>query len=436
MTSASNPGRSGVTSGTRSLPSAPHARSVGERRRVVARAERVRPHQQHGVVRLEHVDERAPVVGARARRGRRRRRARSARTARGARRRRRGPTARSMLARAAARRSSGVPCESTSTRGSPVTGTRSSAQRERRLEAAAHQVRRGGQDADPPRGAAVHGAEQAPREPAPGHAPRSSDARQPQRLGRVEPDPLERDAVPQLHDERARHGVAVDVAEPVRDDDDPRACGAPEAPQRLLRHGPDAAGRGIRLLTRPTRPARRRDVPLPPTTSHSASAPSPMPAPQPKTHSSRERGTRRVRRRPAAYSGMAASLRAFPAPNEKDATPRAYRGVASFSAGAGYGASSPSVTSTVCVLPSRTNVTVASLPAAAARTCAVRSTESVIGTPLNSVTMSPFCRPAAAAAPSGDDLGDVGAGDRRALDASRPTGRSRRGGRASPRRSR
>ena len=38
--------------------------------------------------------------------------------------------------------------------------------------------------------------------------------------GGIEADALERDAVPQLHDERARHGVAVHVAEPVGDDHD------------------------------------------------------------------------------------------------------------------------------------------------------------------------------------------------------------------------
>ena len=84
-----------------------------------------------------------------------------------------------------------------------------------------------------------------------------------------------------------------------------------------------------------------------------------------------------------------------------------------------YSGSSPSVTSTVCVSPSRTKVTVASLPAAAARTCAVRSVASVIGTPLNAVTMSPSWRPAASGGAVGDDLGDVRAGDRRVLDGCR-----------------
>ena len=68
------------------------------------------------------------------------------------------------------------------------------------------------------------------------------------RLRRVEADPLERDAVPQLHDERARDGVAVHVAEAVRDDDDPGAAVQPEPAQRALADVRDAAGRGIPLL--------------------------------------------------------------------------------------------------------------------------------------------------------------------------------------------
>ncbi len=59
-------------------------------------------------------------------------------------------------------------------------------------------------------------------------------------------------------------------------------------------------------------------------TSQRARAPSPMPTAQPKTHSSRVRGTRIVKMRPAAYSGTVASFRALPAPKEKDAIPRAY----------------------------------------------------------------------------------------------------------------
>src|SRR5688572_33268245 len=82
-----------------------------------------------------------------------------------------------------------------------------------------------------------------------------------------------------------------------------------------------AASRASRAL--PTSHTARR--PSAAATSQRASAPSAMPTAQPKTHSSRERGTTRVRMRPAAYSGIVASFRAFPAPNEKDAITRAYR---------------------------------------------------------------------------------------------------------------
>ena len=54
-----------------------------------------------------------------------------------------------------------------------------------------------------------------------------------------------------------------------------------------------------------------------------------MPAPQPITQAPSRRGISRVARRPSRYSGMRTSFCALPAPNEKDATPRAYRGVAS-----------------------------------------------------------------------------------------------------------
>jgi hypothetical protein len=53
-----------------------------------------------------------------------------------------------------------------------------------------------------------------------------------------------------------------------------------------------------------------------------------MPAPHPNTHLSL-RGMTSAAMRPTAYSGIRSSFAAFPVPKEKDATPRAYRGVAS-----------------------------------------------------------------------------------------------------------
>src|SRR5690606_36047941 len=95
-----------------------------------------------------------------------------------------------------------------------------------------------------------------------------------------------------------------------------------------------------------------------------------------------------------------ANFAALPEPKEKDATPGAYREVVSEPGNASAQRfNSPKVSVVSYDLPSRTYVTVASLPAAAARTCAVRSVAPLIGRPLNAVMMSPFLIPASAAAP-------------------------------------
>ncbi len=159
------------------------------------------------------------------------------------------PAAAAIAARAASAGSRRVPCDSTSTRGSPVTGTRSSGSpnadssrpRTRCDAAGSTRIR----CAAPRYMRASSGAHRArTREDAAAHG-----------LGRVQADALERDAVPQLHDERTRHRVAVDVAEPVGDDDHARAGGEPESPQRVLARVWDAAGGGIPSL------ARRADQP-------------------------------------------------------------------------------------------------------------------------------------------------------------------------------
>ena len=53
---------------------------------------------------------------------------------------------------------------------------------------------------------------------------------------------LERDAVPELHDEAAAGRVAVDVAEPVGDDEHASAEGRPESAGGVLRDGLETEG--------------------------------------------------------------------------------------------------------------------------------------------------------------------------------------------------
>jgi hypothetical protein len=57
----------------------------------------------------------------------------------------------------------------------------------------------------------------------------------------IQSDALERDAVPELHDDAARRAVAVDIAEAVRHDDDGGARRECEPAPRRLRGGRDAA---------------------------------------------------------------------------------------------------------------------------------------------------------------------------------------------------
>ena len=78
-----------------------------------------------------------------------------------------------------------------------------------------------------PSGRAVEQAHQRPAE-------RRRQERRAQRDRRVQMQPLERDAVPQLHDETAAHAVAVHVTDTVRDDDDASAQGEPQPPRAEL----------------------------------------------------------------------------------------------------------------------------------------------------------------------------------------------------------
>src|SRR5690606_32480473 len=65
---------------------------------------------------------------------------------------------------------------------------------------------------------------------------------------RVQADALERDAVPELHDEAVGAAVAVDVAEPVGDDQHAGASGRPPAAQTVTTAGSDAESPGLRIL--------------------------------------------------------------------------------------------------------------------------------------------------------------------------------------------
>ena len=126
-------------------------------------------------------------------------------------------------------------------------------QSERGLEATAHEMRRRRQHTDPVRRCRGTCDARTART-----SPRTGKDAAADGLGGVEADALERNAVPQLHDERVRHGVAVHVAEPVGDDDHARTGREPEPPQRALARMRDAEGCGIPSLARASRPARSR----------------------------------------------------------------------------------------------------------------------------------------------------------------------------------
>ena len=108
-------------------------------------------------------------------------------------------------------------------------------QGERRADARRHELRRHREERDLGRGPPVQ----------PGHEaadPRQrADEGQTSRRPGVEVQALERDAVPQLHDARTAHAEAVDVAEPVRHDDNSRAQRRPETARPALRQSPHAA---------------------------------------------------------------------------------------------------------------------------------------------------------------------------------------------------
>ena len=142
MTSASTAGSAGLTSAS-SVASSSRTRASCRPRRVVAVAERVRPHQQHR------------VRCARARRRSQPRSRRRARPGRAAPSRQVGaysttrapasaarPTARSQQPRAAARGGCRLPASSTSSRGSPVTDDPLGRARRTRCDARRHQRRR------------------------------------------------------------------------------------------------------------------------------------------------------------------------------------------------------------------------------------------------------------------------------------------------------
>ncbi len=115
--------------------------------------------------RLEHVQERAPVLVPRAPPGRRRHRATSVRTARGAVPASTGPTARSMLGPRGRAALVGRALRQHVDPRLPRHRHAIVGERERRLEAPAHQVRGGGKNVDPAGGAAEHAAEKSPAEP-------------------------------------------------------------------------------------------------------------------------------------------------------------------------------------------------------------------------------------------------------------------------------
>ena len=282
-----------MTSATRSLPSA-RTRSVDDRRAVIARAERMRADEQHGIVPLEHVDDRAPLAvgrhgGIRLAIAPRRRVEHEPR--RGVEGSRGGvdPLARvraTLLGRSLRQH---VDARLARHRDALVR------QPERRLQAAAHEVRGGGEHPDAARCAGGTRC-RAGDGRAGDRMPRPSAAGGRSVSARVEPDALERDAVPQLHDERARDGVAIHVAEAVRDDDDARPRRAPEAAQRVLRNRRDAEGRGIpRLLGSRDQPDGRVTVGRArPATARARRRR--CPRAQPKTHSSpRLRGMMKCR---------------------------------------------------------------------------------------------------------------------------------------------
>jgi hypothetical protein len=222
---------------------------------------------------------------------------------------------------ARARRSASLPVRSTSVRGSPVTGTRA--------------VSRPNADSSRPRTSSEAAREDADARLSAGRAraaggllaPRERHRTRGRDLG-IQSDALERDAVPELHDDAARRAVAVDIAEAVRHDDDGGARRECEPAPRRLRGGRDAAlARERRFGIRSREPDCA--FPLGAASRHSAQAPSASPTAEPKTHRSAERGTSAVTTRPDVQRD-AQELPGVAGADEKDAIPRAYRGVASF----------------------------------------------------------------------------------------------------------
>ena len=244
MTSTSNAGRAGRDVGEDAAAERPHPVGVERRRgtpprRADASARRARRPAARAPRRAPATP-RHPGPPDRARR-----RATSAH---------RAPAGRARAARRAARDTSAsrrrgarcsVPAESTSTRGSPVTGTRSS----------------GSENADSSRPRARCDAagstamrRVAPRYIAPSAARTSSeDGRMPLRSVSGESRPMRFSGMPcqSCTTKGAGHRVAVDVAEAVRDHDDRRRGRSSQKPRReCLGACRDAARRGIRGLSR------------------------------------------------------------------------------------------------------------------------------------------------------------------------------------------
>lgn len=192
------------------------------------------------------------------------------------------------------------------------------AEAERRFQASAGPVGCGGEHPDAPGLAAVQEPEQALQR---------DEARQERALhgGRgVQPDALERDAVPELHDhrrawERTRGGVPVDVAEAVRDHDHSGPGGRPPAAQTALRDRPDAEFvRIASLALGPRQPERLETalhgrVPQGEGAVADAGAAPDHPAPPPRDDEGSQPAEQIQR--------ILSSLPALPARKEKDATP-------------------------------------------------------------------------------------------------------------------
>ena len=118
-------------------------------------------------------------------------------------------------------------------------------------DAGGDELGRHGEQVDPAARETVRPGEERPHEAVVG------DPADAQGGGGVEVQFLERDAVPELHDEGPARAVPVDVAEAVGDDEHPGAERDPEAARGVLRDRVEAARRARRPVPHPWRRARR-----------------------------------------------------------------------------------------------------------------------------------------------------------------------------------